>query len=117
MAVARPLDVGPNGKSTVNGSPRRQFFQLLRLKSIFHRQKNHKALKVFIPGGPKFEPLLKEKTSIRPKDENGNELNEMKKMIIRQPRLERTFPSRWRLFPLRIRSKFLCRAFTRRTLS
>uniref|UniRef100_A0A0X3PZD3 Pre-mRNA-processing-splicing factor 8 n=2 Tax=Schistocephalus solidus TaxID=70667 RepID=A0A0X3PZD3_SCHSO len=54
------------------------YFYLFDLKSFF----TSKALNVAIPGGPKFEPLVKDKNL---DDEDWNEFNDINKIIIRQP--------------------------------
>ncbi len=54
------------------------YFYLFDLKSFF----TAKALSVAIPGGPKFEPLVREQTTM---DEDWNEFNDINKIIIRQP--------------------------------
>ncbi|CAH8446778.1 unnamed protein product [Schistosoma haematobium] len=54
------------------------YFYLFDLKSFF----TAKALNVALPGGPKFEPLVKDKTL---EDEDWNEFNDINKIIIRQP--------------------------------
>lgn len=54
------------------------YFYLFDLKSFF----TAKALNMSIPGGPKFEPLIKD---INPADEDWNEFNDINKIIIRQP--------------------------------
>ncbi|KAF7255034.1 hypothetical protein EG68_08398 [Paragonimus skrjabini miyazakii] len=51
---------------------------LFDLKSFF----TAKALNVALPGGPKFEPLVKDKSL---EDEDWNEFNDINKIIIRQP--------------------------------
>ncbi len=55
------------------------YFYLFDLKSFF----TAKALNIAIPGGPKFEPLVKEQQQIG--DEDWNEFNDINKIIIRQP--------------------------------
>uniref|UniRef100_A0A0M3HZ85 MPN domain-containing protein n=1 Tax=Ascaris lumbricoides TaxID=6252 RepID=A0A0M3HZ85_ASCLU len=54
------------------------YFYLFDLKSFF----TAKALNVAIPGGPKFEPLMKDLNTI---DEDWNEFNDINKVIIRAP--------------------------------
>lgn len=54
------------------------YFYLFDLKSFF----TAKALNMAIPGGPKFEPLIKD---IHPTEEDWNEFNDINKIIIRQP--------------------------------
>ncbi|KAL3087990.1 hypothetical protein niasHT_026411 [Heterodera trifolii] len=54
------------------------YFYLFDLKSFF----TAKALNVAIPGGPKFEPLMKE---LNFQDEDWNEFNDINKVIIRSP--------------------------------
>lgn len=54
------------------------YFYLFDLKSFF----TAKALNVAIPGGPKFEPLIKDAAAA---DEDWNEFNDINKIIIRQP--------------------------------
>lgn len=54
------------------------YFYLFDLRSFF----TAKALNMSIPGGPKFEPLIKD---INPADEDWNEFNDINKIIIRQP--------------------------------
>jgi pre-mRNA-processing factor 8 len=54
------------------------YFYLFDLKSFF----TSKALNQAIPGGPKFEPLVKENPL---QDEDWNEFNDINKIIIRQP--------------------------------
>ncbi|KAA0198542.1 Pre-mRNA-processing-splicing factor [Fasciolopsis buskii] len=54
------------------------YFYLFDLKSFF----TAKALNVALPGGPKFEPLVKDKNL---EDEDWNEFNDINKIIIRQP--------------------------------
>ncbi|OAF70592.1 Splicing factor Prp8 [Intoshia linei] len=54
------------------------YFYLFDLKSFF----TAKALNMAIPGGPKFEPLVKSKNM---EDEDWNEFNDINKIIIRQP--------------------------------
>lgn len=54
------------------------YFHLFDLKSFF----TSKALNMALPGGPKFEPLVKE---IDQADEDWNEFNDIDKIIIRQP--------------------------------
>jgi len=41
-----------------------------------------KALNIAIPGGPKFEPLYRD---VVEKDEDWNEFNDIRKLIIRNP--------------------------------
>lgn len=55
------------------------YFYLFDLKSFF----TAKALNLAIPGGPKFEPLVKDQQLIG--DEDWNEFNDINKIIIRQP--------------------------------
>ncbi|CAK9297987.1 unnamed protein product [Gordionus sp. m RMFG-2023] len=54
------------------------YFYLFDLKSFF----TAKALNLAIPGGPKFEPLIKDSQI---QDEDWNEFNDINKIIIRQP--------------------------------
>ncbi|XP_017297957.1 LOW QUALITY PROTEIN: pre-mRNA-processing-splicing factor 8-like, partial [Diaphorina citri] len=54
------------------------YFYLFDHKSFF----TAKALNMAIPGGPKFEPLIKDSN---PADEDWNEFNDINKIIIRQP--------------------------------
>nr|CAH7714038.1 unnamed protein product [Callosobruchus chinensis] len=54
------------------------YFYLFDTKSFF----TAKALNMAIPGGPKFEPLIKD---MNPADEDWNEFNDINKIIIRQP--------------------------------
>ncbi len=54
------------------------YFYLFDLKSFF----TAKALNVAIPGGPKYEPLVKDASAI---DDDWNEFNDINKIIIRQP--------------------------------
>lgn len=54
------------------------YFYLFDMKSFF----TAKALNMSIPGGPKFEPLIKD---VNPADEDWNEFNDINKIIIRQP--------------------------------
>jgi len=54
------------------------YFYLFDLKSFF----TAKALNMAIPGGPKFEPLVKDANT---QDEDWNEFNDINKIIIRQP--------------------------------
>lgn len=54
------------------------FFYLFDPKSFF----TAKALNIAIPGGPKFEPLVKDSNAA---DEDWNEFNDINKIIIRQP--------------------------------
>ena len=54
------------------------YFYLFDLKSFF----TAKALNLAIPGGPKFEPLFKDKGL---QDKDWNEFNDINKIIIRQP--------------------------------
>lgn len=54
------------------------YFYLFDLKNFF----TAKALNMAIPGGPKFEPLIKD---IHQADEDWNEFNDINKIIIRQP--------------------------------
>lgn len=54
------------------------YFYLFDLKSFF----TAKALNMAIPGGPKFEPLIKDANT---QDEDWNEFNDINKIIIRQP--------------------------------
>lgn len=54
------------------------YFYLFDIKSFF----TAKALNLAIPGGPKFEPLVKDKEM---QDEDWNEFNDINKIIIRQP--------------------------------
>ena len=54
------------------------YFYLFDLTSFF----TAKALNMAIPGGPKFEPLVKD---INPADEDWNEFNDISKIIIRHP--------------------------------
>ena len=56
----------------------RNYFYLFDLKSFY----TAKALNVAIPGGPKFEPLYKDVESY---DDDWNEFNDIRKVIIRQP--------------------------------
>ena len=53
------------------------YFYLFDLKSFF----TAKALNLAIPGGPKFEPLVKDISNL---DEDWNEFNDINKIIIRQ---------------------------------
>ena len=55
------------------------YFYLFDIKSFF----TAKALNLAIPGGPKFEPLVKDQQLIG--DEDWNEFNDINKIIIRQP--------------------------------
>jgi pre-mRNA-processing factor 8 len=55
------------------------YYYLFDTKSFF----TAKALNLAIPGGPKFEPLVKEHQEIG--DEDWNEFNDINKIIIRQP--------------------------------
>lgn len=54
------------------------YFYLFDLKAFF----TAKALNVAIPGGPKFEPLVRD---VNLHDEDWNEFNDINKIIIRQP--------------------------------
>lgn len=54
------------------------YFYMFNLKSFY----SAKALNIAVPGGPKFEPLVKE---ISQADEDWNEFNDIDKVIIRQP--------------------------------
>lgn len=54
------------------------YFYLFDPKSFF----TAKALNMAIPGGPKFEPLVKDFSAA---DEDWNEFNDINKIIIRQP--------------------------------
>ncbi len=54
------------------------YFYLFDLKSFF----TAKALNVAIPGGPKYEPLVKDAAAL---DDDWNEFNDINKIIIRQP--------------------------------
>ncbi len=54
------------------------YFYLFDLKSFF----TAKALNVAIPGGPKYEPLVKDASAL---DDDWNEFNDINKIIIRQP--------------------------------
>ncbi|KII68270.1 Pre-mRNA-processing-splicing factor 8 [Thelohanellus kitauei] len=54
------------------------YFYIFDLKSFF----TAKALNLAIPGGPKFEPLVKDYNLF---DEDWNEFNDVNKIIIRQP--------------------------------
>lgn len=54
------------------------YFYLFDLKSFF----TAKALNMAIPGGPKFEPLIKD---VHAGDEDWNEFNDINKIIIRSP--------------------------------
>ena len=54
------------------------FFYLFDMKAFF----TAKALNVSIPGGPKFEPLVRD---VSRNDEDWNEFNDINKIIIRQP--------------------------------
>merc|ERR1719193_1771876 len=54
------------------------YFYLFDLKSFF----TAKALNVAIPGGPKFEPLVKDSLA---QDDDWNEFNDINKINIRQP--------------------------------
>ena len=54
------------------------YFYLFDLKSFF----TAKALNVAIPGGPKFEPLVKD---VLAQEDDWNEFNDINKIIIRQP--------------------------------
>jgi pre-mRNA-processing factor 8 len=54
------------------------YFYLFDLKSFF----TAKALNMAIPGGPKFEPLIKD---VNAGDEDWNEFNDINKIVIRSP--------------------------------
>ena len=54
------------------------YFYLFDLKSFF----TAKALNIAIPGGPKYEPLIKDPAAL---DDDWNEFNDINKIIIRQP--------------------------------
>ncbi|TKR57590.1 hypothetical protein L596_030271 [Steinernema carpocapsae] len=54
------------------------YFYLFDMKSFF----TAKALNVAIPGGPKFEPLIKDQNV---QDEDWNEFNDINKIILRAP--------------------------------
>ena len=54
------------------------YFYLFDLKAFF----TAKALNVAIPGGPKFEPLVKD---VLAQEDDWNEFNDINKIIIRQP--------------------------------
>lgn len=54
------------------------YYYLFDLKSFY----TAKALNMALPGGPKFEPLVKE---VYQADEDWNEFNDIEKIIIRQP--------------------------------
>ena len=56
----------------------KNYFYLYDLKAFF----TAKALNVAIPGGPKFEPLVRD---VNVHDEDWNEFNDINKIIIRQP--------------------------------
>ena len=56
----------------------RNYFYLFDLKSFY----TAKSLNVAIPGGPKFEPLYKD---LEGYDDDWNEFNDIRKVIIRQP--------------------------------
>lgn len=57
------------------------YFYLFDPKSFF----TAKALNMAIPGGPKFEPLIKDSNPSFVRDEDWNEFNDINKIIIRQP--------------------------------
>lgn len=74
------------------------YFYLFDLKSFF----TAKALNVSIPGGPKFEPLVKD---VNPNEEDWNEFNDIHKIIIRQPvRTEYriAFPYLYNSYPFKV---------------
>ncbi len=74
------------------------YFYLFDLKSFF----TAKALNVAIPGGPKFEPLVKD---VNLNDEDWNEFNDIHKVIIRQPiRTEYriAFPYLYNSYPFKV---------------
>lgn len=74
------------------------YFYLFDLKSFF----TAKALNIAIPGGPKFEPLVKEANN---NDEDWNEFNDINKIIIRQPvRTEYriAFPYLYNSYPFKV---------------
>ncbi|KAJ0640031.1 putative PRO8NT domain, PROCN domain, pre-mRNA-processing-splicing factor 8 [Helianthus annuus] len=56
----------------------RNYFYLFDMESFF----TDKALNMCIPGGPKFEPLYRD---MEKSDEDWNEFNDFKKLIIRSP--------------------------------
>lgn len=77
------------------------YFYLFDLKSFF----TAKALNVAIPGGPKFEPLVKD---VNPNEEDWNEFNDIHKIIIRQPiRTEYriAFPYLYNSYPFKVNIK------------
>ena len=74
------------------------YFYLFDIKSFF----TAKALNVAIPGGPKFEPLVKD---VNPNEEDWNEFNDINKIIIRQPvRTEYriAFPYLYNSYPFKV---------------
>lgn len=74
------------------------YYYLFDLKSFF----TAKALNIAIPGGPKFEPLVKEANN---NDEDWNEFNDINKIIIRQPvRTEYriAFPYLYNSYPFKV---------------
>ncbi len=74
------------------------YFYLFDLKSFF----TAKALNIAIPGGPKFEPLVKDANL---NDEDWNEFNDINKIIIRQPvRTEYriAFPYLYNSYPFKV---------------
>ena len=74
------------------------YFYLFDLKAFF----TAKALNVAIPGGPKFEPLIRD---VSFQDEDWNEFNDVNKIIIRQPvRTEYriAFPYLYNSLPLKV---------------
>ena len=74
------------------------YFYLFDLKSFF----TAKALNIAIPGGLKFEPLVKEANN---NDEDWNEFNDINKIIIRQPvRTEYriAFPYLYNSYPFKV---------------
>ena len=75
------------------------YFYLFDIKSFF----TAKALNIAIPGGPKFEPLVKD---VNPNEEDWNEFNDINKIIIRQPvRTEYriAFPYLYNSYPFKVR--------------
>ena len=74
------------------------YFYLFDLKSFF----TAKALNIAIPGGLKFEPLVKEANN---NDEDWNEFNDINTIIIRQPvRTESriAFPHLYNSYPFKV---------------
>lgn len=77
LDIAQMADLYRFGNQLLSEIPDENYFYLFDLNSFY----TAKAINLALPGGPKFEPLVK----LNQADEDWNEFNDIEKIIIRQP--------------------------------